>query len=187
MANAPAPTPIGFGLASVNALYWPMYVAQAKGFDKAEHLDLDLVQLGSSARVVQATVSGSIQIGLGSPDSVVTAATQGADMVMFAGNINKPIYGVIARPEIRGIEALRGKLSAENKIDVAPTCLQVTAGATHGFSCGTRLILEPHDEVLLLAPFWHATRQGRPRPPERTHDQSEEAGDEAHVETGNRD
>jgi ABC-type nitrate/sulfonate/bicarbonate transport system substrate-binding protein len=130
------PTPIGFGLASVNALYWPLYVAKARGFDRIENVDLDLVQLGSSARVVQATVSGSIQVGLGSPDSVISAAAQGADMVMFGGNINKPIYGVIARPEIRSLEDLRGKTVGASALTTGEVVFLKTVLARNGLEAG---------------------------------------------------
>jgi N-succinyldiaminopimelate aminotransferase len=56
------------------------------------------------------------------------------------------------------IEALRRKLAAENLLDVGAASLQITAGATHGFACATRLILDAHDELLLLAPFWPLMR-----------------------------
>jgi ABC-type nitrate/sulfonate/bicarbonate transport system substrate-binding protein len=135
-ATASAPTPVGFGLASVNALYWPMYVAKAKGFDQVEGIDLELVQLGSSARVVQATVSGSIQVGLGSPDSVVTATQQGANIVMFGGNINKPIYGVVARPEIQTLDDIRGKTVGASSLTTGEVVFLKTILARHGLEAG---------------------------------------------------
>lgn len=56
------------------------------------------------------------------------------------------------------IEALRVKLGAENGLEVDAHSLQVTAGATHGFWCATRLCLDAHDEILLLAPYWPLVR-----------------------------
>ena len=56
------------------------------------------------------------------------------------------------------IAALVRKLAAENDLHVGPGALQITAGATHGFSCATRLTLDADDEILLLAPFWPLVR-----------------------------
>lgn len=56
------------------------------------------------------------------------------------------------------IAALLRKLAARNGLEVGPGALQITAGATHGFSCATRLCLDAHDEILLLAPHWPLLR-----------------------------
>ncbi len=52
------------------------------------------------------------------------------------------------------IDALCAKLAAKNGITAKPSQLQITAGATHAFSCAARATLDQGDEVILLAPFW---------------------------------
>jgi aspartate/methionine/tyrosine aminotransferase len=59
-------------------------------------------------------------------------------------------------PELLG--ALVAKLNGRNGLPVHVENLQVTAGATHVFSCATRALLDAGDEVLLLAPFWPLIR-----------------------------
>lgn len=54
----------------------------------------------------------------------------------------------------RLIEAIVAKLAAKNGIQAAPPQIQITCGATHAFACATRALLDPGDEVLLLAPYW---------------------------------
>ncbi len=56
------------------------------------------------------------------------------------------------------LEALATKLRTRNGLGTGPSSIQVTAGATHAFSCSLRLVLDPHDEVLLLAPYWPLVR-----------------------------
>jgi N-succinyldiaminopimelate aminotransferase len=53
------------------------------------------------------------------------------------------------------LDALAAKLEAENGITGA---IQITAGATHALSCALRLVCDPGDEVLLLAPYWPLIR-----------------------------
>jgi N-succinyldiaminopimelate aminotransferase len=69
------------------------------------------------------------------------------------------LYGYGPPPgDVSLIEAVRAKLAAKNGIHVSAAEIQITAGATHAFSCATRALLEPHDEVLLLAPYWPLLR-----------------------------
>jgi aspartate/methionine/tyrosine aminotransferase len=55
-------------------------------------------------------------------------------------------------------EALAAKLARKNGIHAPPGAIQITAGATHAFSCAVRLVCDAHDEVLLLAPYWPLIR-----------------------------
>jgi len=57
------------------------------------------------------------------------------------------------------IERLVDKLRVKNQMQfVGPANVQVTNGATHSLSCATRAVLDPGDEVLLLAPYWPLMR-----------------------------
>jgi aspartate/methionine/tyrosine aminotransferase len=60
--------------------------------------------------------------------------------------------------DARLIAALGGKLATRNGIKARPSEIQITAGATLAFSCAARLVCDPHDEVLLLAPHWPLMR-----------------------------
>jgi aspartate/methionine/tyrosine aminotransferase len=56
------------------------------------------------------------------------------------------------------IQELARKLQAKNRIPATSAHIQITAGATHAFACATRAILDTHDEVLLLSPYWPLIR-----------------------------
>ena len=66
-----------------------------------------------------------------------------ADPAFFA-------YGAPAgeNPLLRAVEA---KIARQNQLTGA---VQITCGATHAFACATRALLDPGDDILLLAPYW---------------------------------
>ena len=66
-------------------------------------------------------------------------------------------YGPPAgEPEL--LDAVVTKLAEKNKISATTSMLQVTAGATHGFSCVARAVLDPGDEIVALTPRWPLIR-----------------------------
>jgi len=56
------------------------------------------------------------------------------------------------------VDALVDKLRVKNGLAVERESLLVSAGATAGLSCVVGALLEPADEVLILAPFWPLIR-----------------------------
>jgi aspartate/methionine/tyrosine aminotransferase len=60
--------------------------------------------------------------------------------------------------DVQLIQALVRKLHDKNGMRVTPAHIQITAGATHGFSCAARALLDAGDEVLVLAPYWPLIR-----------------------------
>lgn len=57
------------------------------------------------------------------------------------------------------LDALVDKLRRQNGLDfVQPGNVQITNGATHALSCSVRAVLDPGDEILLLAPYWPLIR-----------------------------
>lgn len=57
------------------------------------------------------------------------------------------------------VEAIVDKVRRRNGMAwVTADHVQITNGATHALSCATRAVLDPGDEVLLLAPYWPLMR-----------------------------
>jgi len=53
------------------------------------------------------------------------------------------------------VSAIVDKLKRFNKIEHAkPENVQLTCGATHALSCAMRAVMDPGDQMLLLAPYW---------------------------------
>ncbi len=57
------------------------------------------------------------------------------------------------------IDAVVDKVRRENAMNfVTSENVQITCGATHALSCAMRAVLDPGDEILLLAPYWPLIR-----------------------------
>jgi len=57
------------------------------------------------------------------------------------------------------IDALVDKVRRQNQMTFADaSCVQITCGATHALSCCMRAVLDPGDEILVLAPYWPLIR-----------------------------
>lgn len=52
------------------------------------------------------------------------------------------------------LEAVAEKLRRKNGIAAEAEWVQITCGATHALFCAAHTVLDPGDEVLVLAPFW---------------------------------
>lgn len=51
-------------------------------------------------------------------------------------------------------EAISRKLARENKLDYSPDQIVVTCGAKHAVFSALQIVVDPGDEVILIAPFW---------------------------------
>ena len=64
-----------------------------------------------------------------------------------------PVHGVPAL-----LDAIERKIARRTGVEVPRSAIQVSAGATGGISCTIQALLNPGDEVVILAPFWPLVR-----------------------------
>jgi len=81
---------------------------EAKLFDK-QGLDVELIYVAGSSRVVQAMLAKDIPISEIAIPAVIQANLAGADLVMLAGPNHKPGQKIMVKPEIKRREDLKGK------------------------------------------------------------------------------
>lgn len=81
---------------------------EARLFEKYG-LDVELIYIAGSSMVVQSMLAKEIPISEIAIPAVVQANLAGADMVMLAGPNHKPGQKIMVKPEIKAIEALKGK------------------------------------------------------------------------------
>jgi NitT/TauT family transport system substrate-binding protein len=81
---------------------------EARLFEK-EGLDVELIYIAGSSRVVQAMLAKDIPISEIAIPAVIQANLAGADLVMLAGPNNKPGQKIMVKPEIKRREDLKGK------------------------------------------------------------------------------
>jgi len=81
---------------------------EARLFEK-NGLDVELVYIAGSSLVAQAMLAKEIFLSEIAIPAVVQANLAGADMVMIAGPNHKPGQKIMVKPEIKTIEALKGR------------------------------------------------------------------------------
>ena len=114
-ANVIAPalaagTPMTIGINSMTAIYWPTYVARAKGFYAKNGIDADIILTGSPVKGVQQLISGSLDIAHPTLYTAVNALAQGASFTLVGCIVNTLPYSMVARPEIRSAADLKGQV-----------------------------------------------------------------------------
>lgn len=93
-------------ISGINTALWT--AAEANSFGK-HGLDVTLVYIPSAPQVVRVMLSGDSQISLTGGAPVVNANLSGSDLVLIGGVANVPAFYLMALPDIKSIEELRGK------------------------------------------------------------------------------
>ena len=94
--------------------FLPAQVAAAKGFFKDEKLEPLLIQMRSQV-TVPALMSGEVHFTL-SFGNIIGSAMQGMPFKILAVLTDKPLHSLVARPEIKTINDLRGKRIGTQRI-----------------------------------------------------------------------
>jgi NitT/TauT family transport system substrate-binding protein len=94
--------------------FLPAQVAIARGFFKDENLEPLLIQMRSQV-AVPALMSGEVNYTL-SFGNIVAGAMQGMPFKILAVLTDKPLHSLVARPDIKTIDDLRGKRIGSQRI-----------------------------------------------------------------------
>ena len=119
-------TPLGaadrirIGYSSISGAYIGLWVAHDGGYFAKEGLEDQMILIPSGTQLAQVTVAGEIDIGLLNGSSAMAAALQGADLKVIGNAGNKMIFSLYVRPEIKTVEALRGKKIGITRYGSAP-------------------------------------------------------------------
>src|SRR6516164_3051281 len=98
------------GLSSVSATSGSVWVAEEKGFFKKYGADVEVVVIGGGgARVVSALLAGDIHFSVGGGEGSIRSQLKGVDTVIIASTFTKGLQRILARPEIKTYQELRGK------------------------------------------------------------------------------
>jgi ABC-type nitrate/sulfonate/bicarbonate transport system substrate-binding protein len=97
------------GINSMTAIYWPTYIARAKGFYTGNGLDADIILTGSPVSAVQQIVSRSIDIGHPTLYVAVNALAHDADMTLIGCIVNTLPYSMMSPPNVKSAKDLKGK------------------------------------------------------------------------------
>ena len=86
----------------------PWYALE-KGIFEKYGLKVNLIQISGSSKAMSALISGDVSICQMSGNAVINAVAAGKDAVMIAGIYNTYPAVLVARPEIKTVDDLRGK------------------------------------------------------------------------------
>ncbi|HWS07458.1 MAG TPA: ABC transporter substrate-binding protein [Xanthobacteraceae bacterium] len=109
--HAGAPDVVSVGsVDATSANLWPFHVALKNGYFDAANIKVDLVFAQSNASVIQQLAAGSYAVaptaGMVDP---IRAIDKGAPVALVRIVIQSPPYALLAKPEIKKIEDLKGK------------------------------------------------------------------------------
>lgn len=113
--RAPAQTttkptrPLRVAYLSTSATMAPVWMAKDSGALAKEGLDHEILTMQSTS-AIPALVANEIDVVEVSAAPVITASLRGIDVIFIAGLLNTMIWDFYARPEIKTVEQLRGKI-----------------------------------------------------------------------------
>ena len=97
------------GYSSASGVFAGLWVAQeGKIFEKYD-IDSHLILIASGSMMVQSMLGGDLPIAGAAGSAAVDASLGGADIVMFGSMVKVPAFYIMALPDIKGIDDLRGK------------------------------------------------------------------------------
>ena len=88
------------------ASFWIPYEA---GIFRRHGLDVELLYVAGGGRAAQVVQSGEVPIGLFTGGAVINSNLAGGDLVVIGSSMNVMTFVVMARPEIKRVEDLKGK------------------------------------------------------------------------------
>ncbi|MBM2804803.1 MAG: transporter substrate-binding protein [Deltaproteobacteria bacterium] len=118
------------------------WIAKEAGYFSAEGLDVELIRVGGSTRMVAAMLGGSAPIIQAGAIAALTANVAGGDVVIIGSTGTVSPFRLIARPEIKQPSDLRGKKAGITTF--GSTSDQIVRIALKQFG------LEPNKDVALL-------------------------------------
>ena len=106
---APAKIILGKTGSGAELQFWPIYVANAKGFFAREGVEVEMVTMPAAYTATQALIGGDVQTVGFTVLSMAAAVVGGAPLKLVASNQDLPLIWVVARPEIGSWADLKGK------------------------------------------------------------------------------
>ena len=108
-ASVDARDKLASGYSSASGVFAAMWVAQEGRIFEKYDIDSHLVLIASGSLMVQAMLGGDLPISAAAGSAAVDASLGGADLVMIGSLVKVPAFYIMALPEIKTVDDLRGK------------------------------------------------------------------------------
>lgn len=127
---------INLGLTGKFAVYWPIFVANKKGYFAEQGLEMVEFQVANDSAAVQALVGGSVDVVNTTMDVVVRSVEKGAKVVAIGGMMNRGFYSLVTRPDIKTWADFKGKTLGTIGLNEGSTVLMKRMLAANGVKDG---------------------------------------------------
>jgi NitT/TauT family transport system substrate-binding protein len=94
----------------------PIWVADQKGFFKKNGLQAEVIAISASTIVIQALLTGELDLIIAPSATLVTSRLAGADTIMVSTNLPLFIDHIVSLGDITIVEQLRGKTGGVNRL-----------------------------------------------------------------------
>ncbi|HEX9455668.1 MAG TPA: ABC transporter substrate-binding protein [Candidatus Binatia bacterium] len=109
-ASANGQERIHLGHSSIGATNGNFWVADEKGLFKKHGVDVEVIFIGGGgARVVSALLAGDLHFAVGGGEGSVRSQLRGAETVIASSTLAKGLQRILAKPEIKSYQDLKGK------------------------------------------------------------------------------
>jgi NitT/TauT family transport system substrate-binding protein len=88
---------------------YPSYFAQSLGYFKDEGLNVSISQIAGAAKVLEAVVAGSADVGGGVYEQTLQMKAEGKDLVGFVLLVKSPNFAIVGAPGVKTLADLAGK------------------------------------------------------------------------------
>jgi ABC-type nitrate/sulfonate/bicarbonate transport system substrate-binding protein len=102
-------TSINVALVSRTVYYAPVWTAERNGYFKDEGLDVRLEVFDNAEKINAVMQTGAMQIAIASVEALVADSFKGGKFRIVASVAQRPPHFIIAQPEIKTLQELRGK------------------------------------------------------------------------------
>lgn len=93
---------------AISGAMGPLWMAHDLGYFKRQGLDVQLLYIGGGSIVMQALLGGDVQFVRLGANAVVQATSRGAGLKMIGNTINRLVFSLMSRPQIRSAVELKG-------------------------------------------------------------------------------
>jgi ABC-type nitrate/sulfonate/bicarbonate transport system substrate-binding protein len=104
-----APRELRVGYAATSPRVAPLWVAAEEGFFQRHGLSVESVPMRNAAALQAAMLSREIEMSQGGLSATLAARAAGAEVVLLGGLVDRALGGLVAQPDLRRAEDLRGK------------------------------------------------------------------------------
>lgn len=104
-----APTKVNLCHSAISASQSILLYAVEKGLFKKHNIEPNLVYMNGGPSAAAALIAGQVDMCSIAGSNIINATASGSDLVLIGGLINRQVYSLVVRPEIKNITDLKGK------------------------------------------------------------------------------